>query len=82
MTTTAGGLCQACNLLAGLNAGKPRLGLTSMTAAPAPTAAAAAGVPDAHVAASGVTRADVALLLTLPNQPEAPKTVAATTLAW
>jgi cytoplasmic tRNA 2-thiolation protein 1 len=54
MTSTPGGLCQACNLLAGLEAGKPRLGLTSATGSSV-TAAVAAGPLHTH-AGAGSTR--------------------------
>ena len=80
MTSTPGGLCQACNLLAGLNAGVPRRGLTATTSAPD----ALAPVPHAHVAASGVARADVVFGVLLPGgEPEVPTSrPAAATLQW
>ena len=62
MTSSPGGLCQACNLLAGLNAGTPRLGLTA--AAPeGASARARAHVPATHTATSGADRAAVMFAL-------------------
>jgi len=57
MTSTPGGLCQACNLLAGLEAGKPRLGLTSATGASAAAAVAVSALP-AHAGAGAMRGRD------------------------